>query len=361
MSERVAIHLDGAALAVNVGVVRRHAPGARVIGVVKADAYGHGLKFVAGHLAGLVDGFAVATVAEGVRLRQLGIDAPAWVLSDFAPAADMDAVLAHDLTVVIHERSQLEAVRDASRPPRSVVVKIDSGMGRLGFDPAELVEVVGALRAAGINSVRVMSHLACADDPADPATADQLQCFEAAVAGLGLERSLANSAGVVAFRGAGSDWVRPGIMLYGASPVIGVAAGTLGLEPVMTLTTRILAIRRFAKGHRVGYGGTYTCTRDSVAAVLACGYGDGYPRHAPTGTPVRFAEGSGSLIGRVSMDSMVVDVTDLGEIDPVQRPVLWGRGLPVEEIAERAGTISYELFCRLAPRPASREVCGGGA
>ena len=355
MTDRVRIELDGAALEHNLAVARRRSPGASVVAVVKSDAYGHGAAFALDHLSS-ADAFAVATVPEGVALRQHGARAPVWVLSDVDPTSDLPQVAAHDLVPVIHEPRLLRAVLDAAAPPRTVVVKVDSGMGRLGLDATALAGAVDALRRRGVGIEAVMSHLANADDATDDATRRQVDRFRAAADALDLPRSLANSAGVLAWPGTHFEILRPGIMLYGVCPVIGRSGVDEGLRPAMTVSTRILSVREFAPGQPVGYGGTFVCARPTRAALLACGYGDGYPRHAPNGTPVAFAEGMAPLIGRVSMDSLAVDVTDLGEFDTTQRPVLWGRGLPVETVADHCGTIAYELFCRLSARPV-RQPC----
>ncbi len=353
MTDRVRIELDGAAIEHNLGVARRRAPGAMVVAVVKSDAYGHGAAFCLRHLAA-ADAFAVASVSEGVALRKHGARAPVWVLSDADPVTDLPVLTAHDLVPVIHETGLLRGVLDAAEPPPAVVVKVDSGMGRLGLESSDVAAAVDALRRRGVDVAAVMSHLANADDAADDCTRTQVERFRAATDGLDLPRSLANSAGILAWPDTHFDIVRPGIMLYGVCPVIGRTGADDDLVPAMTVSTRILSLREFAPGQAVGYGGTFVCRRPTRAALLACGYGDGYPRHAPNGTPVAFAEGTAPLIGRVSMDSLAVDVTDLGRFDPTQRPVLWGRGLAVETVAERCGTIAYELFCRMTARALRR-------
>jgi alanine racemase len=360
MTGRVRICLHGEALRNNVAIARQHAPGARIVAVVKADAYGHGVAFATRNLAGCVDAFAVASVDEGVALRELGVDKPVWILSDFS-GDDIQPVLQYRLCPVLHERRQFEAVCDTDEAPPEVVIKIDSGMGRLGFDASQLGAIVDSLRQRRIAVTAVMSHLSNADDRSDPRTTEQIDRFDAATRDRTLERSLANSAGIVAWPASHFDWVRPGIMLYGVSPTSDRTGPDLGLMPAMTLTARILSLRTFQPGQPVGYGGNWVCRRITRAALLSCGYGDGYPRHAPNGTPVLLNEGIAPLIGRVSMDSMAVDISDLGEVDIKQQVVLWGRGLPAEVVAERCGTIAYELFCRVTARPERIEVDHGGA
>jgi alanine racemase len=359
MTGRVMVHLDAEALRNNASVVRRHAPGSRLVAVVKSDAYGHGVGFVSRHLAPLVDGFAVATVDEAVTLRALGVHGAIWVLSDFSPPRDMPRLLAHDLCPVLHHRSQLSAILDLAAPPREVVIKIDTGMGRLGFEPSELGELVDLLRRRPIPAIRVMTHFGNADDAGDDTTARQIRAFEAATRDLELEHSLANSAGILAWRESHAHWVRPGIMLYGVSPMAGTTGADYGLKPVMTVSTNLVSTRFFQRGQTVGYGATWRCRHDTRAAVLACGYGDGYPRNAPNGTPVLIAGEEAPVIGRVSMDSMAVDVTGVPTPDSEAKVILWGEGLPVERVAEHCGTIAYELFCRLAPRRPLREESNG--
>lgn len=359
MSARLTMSLDAGALRNNVAVARRHAPRSRLIAVIKSDAYGHGAAFVVRHLVDLVDGYAVATVGEALELRRLGVGERIWVLSDFSPAVDLPAILSHDLCPVLHNHTQFQAILDLADPPREVVLKIDSGMGRLGFEPSELGELVDSLRRRPIAAIRVMTHFSNADDIDDDTTHRQIACLAAAARDLELEHSLANSAGVLAWRESHAQWVRPGIMLYGVSPLAGRSASEFGLKPVMTLSTRLLSLRRFHRGQAVGYGGTWRSPGDTRAAILSCGYGDGYPRNAPNGTPVLVCGERAPVIGRVSMDSMAVEVSDVARADADGRVVLWGDGLPVEEVAQHCGTIAYELFCRMAPRRALREEFDG--
>ena len=353
MTRRVVAVLERAALRQNLRVVRDKAAAQRVVAVVKADAYGHGAGWVAESLSGKVDAFAVATVDEGVHLRSLGLREPVWILSDYHPS-DIERVTTHRLLPVAHEPRQLQSLVE-KRIGDVFLLKLDTGMGRLGFEPARLGELLAQVRDAGYREIRLLSHLGCADEPDNASTAGQIRVFEDAGRGLGCDLSLANSAAILAWPAAHLEWVRPGIMLYGASPIHDTVATDFGLSPVMTLRSRVLAIRQFEAGQAVGYGGTWVCRRATRAAVLACGYGDGYPRHAPSGTPVLFRQGTAPLIGRVSMDSMMTDVTGLPGVQVGDEVTLWGRGLPAETVAGYCGTIAYELFCRLTDR-IEREV-----
>jgi alanine racemase len=302
-------------------------------------------------LAG-ADGFAVARVAEAIRLRGSGVDTPILVLAGALEADELDAAVHHRLELTVHQPEQLALLqRLRADSPVRVWLKVDTGMHRLGVLPAE---VPGALqRLADCPAVHapagLMTHLADADDPRDPLT--DLQCERLrSLAQPGQPLNVGNSGGILGFPASRTDWVRPGIMLYGSSPFHACSAAALGLRPVMTLTTRLMAVRRLRRGDRIGYGGTYRCPEDMAVGVAAIGYGDGYPRHAPTGTPVLVRDRRVPLVGRVSMDSITLDLRMVPEARPGDEVVLWGQGLPAEEIARRAGTISYELFCGVTGR-----------
>ena len=349
--------IDLRALRHNFQRVREAAPSARVLAVVKADAYGHGAEWIATALPE-ADGFAVARVAEGRCLRALGIDRPVVVLSGVASGEDLASAAELGLDLVVHHESQAAALESA-RPQRPVRVwvKVDTGMHRLGLAPSEVTAVWQRLERCDAVSgpLRLMTHLARADERGDPSTRDQIACFTALAEARAAETSLANSAGVLAWPAAHGDWVRPGIMLYGISPFVGGRAEEEDLRPVMTLASHLIAVNRLRRGDPIGYGGTWTCPEDMPVGVVAVGYGDGYPRHAPTGTPVLVNGVRVPLVGRVSMDLVTVDLRAAARARPGDPVVLWGRGLPVEEIAEHAGTIGYELVTRVAPR-VSREV-----
>lgn len=343
--------IDHAALRHNLGVVRRNAPGARVWAVVKADAYGHGLLPVAQSLTG-ADGLAVARVEEGIRLREAGLTLPVLVLEGAVFTDEVEAAGRHRLELALHQEEQA-ALLEQARPPRplQVWIKVDTGMHRLGVDPGAVLGLLARLgrcpRVAP--GIALMTHLANADDPADATSERQCERLRA-LAPAGTTLSIGNSAGILAFPAARTDWVRPGIMLYGGSPLVGRGADQLDLRPVMTLTTRLIAVKRLRRGDAVGYGGTFVCPEDMAVGIAGIGYGDGYPRHAPGGTPVLLGGRRAPLVGRVSMDMLSIDLRGLPPArvgDPV---TLWGEGLPVDEIAARAGTISYELLCRVTPR-----------
>jgi alanine racemase len=343
--------IDLSALRHNLEKARAAAPRSRVLAVIKADAYGHGAVAAARALTG-ADGLAVAHLGEALALREAGIRAPVLVLQGLRGAAQLAQAAAHGLDVAVHHEAQLKALESAPAPIR-VWLKVDSGMHRLGFTPRELPEVYRRLRAGGGVPV-LMTHLACADDRADPSTARQLARFEQAVGKLDGESSIANSAGLLGFPDTHRDWVRPGIMLYGASPFVGGSGEREGLRPVMTLSAPLIAIRHLRAGDAVGYGGTYVCPEDMPVGVVAIGYADGYPRHAPSGTPVRMAGGRAALLGRVSMDLITVDLRGIRRPRLGDDVVLWGPGLPVEEVATRSGSIAYELLCN-AGRHCHRE------
>jgi alanine racemase len=356
--------IDLAALGHNLQQARAFAPDSRVYAVIKANAYGHGMLRVAPFLAG-ADALAVARVDEAVQLRQAGIDRPLLVLEGFFDAAELDAASHYRLEVAVMQPEQLEILRQrALTHPVACWLKVDSGMHRLGFQPGAVAAAWQALRdnpmvAGGVAAgVGLMTHLASADDPDDLATPAQLSTFRQLCRQYEAPRSIANSAGIIGWPEAHAEWIRPGIMLYGASPMLGQSGEQIGLRPVMTLQSRLIAVNHFPKGSPIGYGGSWVCPEDMPVGVVAAGYGDGYPRHAPSGTPLLLNERRVPLIGRVSMDMLNVDLRGQPQArvgDPV---VLWGQGLPAEEIAARAGTIAYELFCGVTQRVRIEEING---
>lgn len=352
MSRATGAVINLAALRHNLRRVREIAPRSRVMAVVKANAYGHGITAVARALSE-TDTFAVASLEEALEIRHAGLVHPIVLLEGVFSADELDAAAHNGCEVVVHEAGQL-ALIEASHLQHtlSVWLKVDSGMNRLGFPLDQARSAWQRLSAAKAvrGPVRLMTHLACADDPQSSKTGEQLQRFNAATAGINVERSIANSAGVLAWPQAHADWVRPGILLYGVSPFPGRFGADEGLQPVMTMRTELISLRQLCKGETVGYGGMWTAPEDLTMGIAAIGYGDGYPRHAPNNTPVLVGNRICPLVGRVSMDMIAVDLRDVPGAAVGDSVVLWGANLPVEHIAEAAGTIPYELLCGVTQR-----------
>jgi alanine racemase len=344
--------IDSAALRANLKTIRSRAPNSRVMAVVKANAYGHGLIPSA---LGLIDAdaFAVARLEEAIALRTAGLRHRIVLLEGVFDAAQLAEAARHQLDLVVHEFPQielLEAFRGSQ--PWSLWLKVDTGMNRLGFRPEEFHSAWQRLRAlqCAAKELRVLTHLASADEVDQSITARQLERLRPLMAGLDAELSIANSAGVLAQPATHSDWVRPGLALYGISPFASQLGSALGLRAVMTLESSVIALREVLPGEQVGYGGLWRAQRRTRVAIVAAGYGDGLPRSLPSGTPVLMGGHRGALVGRVSMDMVAVDVTDLPPVALGERVELWGPNLAVEELALAAGTIPYELVCGVSQR-----------
>lgn len=337
----------------------RELGGARALGVIKADAYGHGAVRCAQALGELADGFAVACIEEALELREAGIAAPIVLLEGFFEASELALIAEHRLWCVIHSAWQLEALeRTALARPIGVWLKLDSGMHRVGFHPAEYRAVHQRLQASGkVEQIVLMSHFARADELDCPRTAEQLAAFRSARGELTAPISLCNSPALLGWPQLlppqATDWVRPGIMLYGVTPFEQPQAQADRLQPVMTLESKIIAVRELPAGEPVGYGARFVAARPTRVGVVAMGYADGYPRHAPNGTPVSVDGVRSALIGRVSMDMLTVDLTDLPQAGLGSRVELWGREVPLSAVAEAAGTIPYQLLCNLKRVPRS--------
>jgi alanine racemase len=353
MTPMVSATIDTGALRHNLEVVRRSAPRSRVMAVIKANAYGHGLVVVARALES-ADSFAVARVDEGLTLRRAGIATRVVLLEGVFDRGQLEAAAAAGFELVVHTAEQVELLR-AAAPGASfkVWLKLDTGMNRLGFKGRDFDAAHAALAAlpAVQSPVNLFTHLSSADDPELPTTSQQLSRFAAATAAFAGERSIANSAGMLKFPAAQADWVRPGLLLYGASPFFGSIGADFGLKAAMTLHSHIIAVKDLEIGERVGYGGDWTVQRPTRLAVAAVGYGDGYPRSLASGSPVLVNGVRAPLAGRVSMDMIGIDVTGMTCPPALGDPVtLWGEGLPVEEIAVWADTIPYELLCGISQR-----------
>jgi alanine racemase len=351
----VSATIDRSALRHNLKLVRRWAPRSRIMAVIKANAYGHGLVVVARALES-ADAFAVARVDEGLRLREAGIATRTVLLEGVFDAEQQGAAAAAGFELVVHSEEQVALLREApSGATFKVWLKLDTGMNRLGFKGDAFAAAHAALSAlpAVQQPVNLFTHLASADDPELATTPLQLARFSAATAAFAGERSIANSAGMLSFADAQADWVRPGLLLYGASPFFGSIGADYGLMPAMTLHSHVIAIKDLKIGERVGYGGDWTAQRPTRLAVAAVGYGDGYPRSLASGAPVLVNGERVPLAGRVSMDMIGIDVTDLRAPPALGDPViLWGEGLAVEELAVWADTIPYELLCGISQRVA---------
>ena len=349
MARPIVATVDLAAIAANVAQVRRYAPGTEVFAVVKANAYGHGLLRVLPALTD-ADGLALIELDGALALRAAGYRRPILLLEGVFEARELEPIGREAIGVVVHDEDQVRQL-EMTRLERSidVYVKANTGMNRLGFAPGRVAEICGRLADLhSIASVRLMTHFARADE--DDGIAEAKRRFEQATAQLPYRRSLANSAGVVRYAAIGGEGVRPGIMLYGATPFASRSAQSLGLLPAMTLTSKLIAVQTLAPGDGVGYGGTFHASRTMRVGVVACGYADGYPRHAPNGTPVLVAGHRVPMAGRVSMDMLTVDLSDVPDARVGTDVVLWGDGLPVDEVAAAASTVGYELLCAVAPR-----------
>ncbi|KRW57724.1 alanine racemase [Pseudomonas sp. TTU2014-080ASC] len=352
----LAATINLAAVRHNASVVRRCAPGRKIFAVVKANAYGHGVREVVTALHDDVEGFAVASLEEAAEVRALHAGARVMLLEGCFAAAEYQYAAQLGLDVVVHSPRQLEQLLESKLPrPLNVWWKLDSGMHRLGFAGEAVRALYPRMQAAEqVAELNLISHLACADERGCEQTEDQLEAF------LGLldlnfaQRSLANSAAILTIPAAHMDWLRPGIMLYGASPFADISAAELGLRPVMTLQGELLGCRDVSVGESVGYGAIWKAQRPSRIGTVSCGYADGYPRHAPSGTPVWVRGQCVPLVGRVSMDLLSVDLTDAPDAQVGDTVELWGQHLSVDEVARAAGTIGYELLSKVTSRVTRR-------
>jgi alanine racemase len=343
--------VSAAALRANLAHIRAAAPGSRVMAVVKANAYGHGLVSTASCLAD-ADAFGVARLEEALALRGAGIRTPIVLLEGVFDGEDLAEAARNDLQIVVHDAAQLALLEGAGVPHRFVVwLKVDTGMNRLGFPADEFSAALARLTALGprLREIRLLTHFACADQREAVMTSEQLGRFEALARDLPFARSLANSAAVFAYPGAHADWVRPGLALYGVSPFAGTQGASLGLVPAMRLLSTVISLRDVPVGQTVGYGGFWRAARDSRIAIVAAGYGDGLPWSLSRGSSVLIGGQLLPMSGRVSMDMIAVDVTG----SPVRigdEVLLWGAELPVETQARAAGTIPWELLCAISQR-----------
>lgn len=360
--------IDLQALCANLALARSCSPDSSLVAVIKANGYGHGLVAVATALHSSLnenDCFGVASLEEALTLRRAGFRQSILLLQGFVTEQELGQTVEYAFQCVVHSLHQLQTLQKflaANVPDQPLVIwlKVDTGMHRLGLNQQEFTIAWSALQSLrGIGKAVVMSHLACADDLHSDATQRQVAFLKdtmtlAKIDPATVETSLAASSGILLWPQTHFQWLRPGIMLYGGSAVLGEDGVSRGLKPVMTLRSRLMAIKTIAAGEAIGYGATYVCTQEQRIGVVSIGYGDGYPRHAPTGTPV-LINSDGIItrtrtLGRVSMDMLIVDLHECPTAEVGDEVILWGEGLPADEIARLCGTISYELFCQITPR-----------
>lgn len=348
-SARITIHPE--ALQHNLKRAKESAPNSKVFSVIKANAYGHNSVATAGILYPYTDAFAVSCVPEAVVLREAGIDLPIKILQGHQNNDDLNISADLDFRLMVHEERQLTLLDQYSKHHKfNITLKIDSGMHRLGFQPDRTKSLFNKLKNhPQVNSDNVMlaTHFSSADNPQSDTTLNQITTFNKACDGLNAAKSLCNSAGILAWKEAHADWIRPGIMLYGSSPFADKDRDALNLQAAMTFEAPVIAVHSLKKGDSIGYAATWQCPKDMDVAVIACGYADGFPRHAANGTLVWINGKTTELLGRVSMDMIVVSA-DTHKKTPIKVgdwAELWGQNLSVDTIAEKAETIAYEILC----------------
>lgn len=331
----------------------REVTGAKALAVIKADAYGHGAVQCARALEAEADGFAVACIEEALELRAAGIRAPVLLLEGFFEADELPLIVENDLWCVVHSLWQLDAVEQAAlSKPIHVWLKLDSGMHRVGLHPSDYQAAYQRLQAsANVSKIVLMSHFARADELGSVRSVEQVAVFLGARAALTAEISLRNSPSVLGWPRVPSDWVRPGLMLYGTTPFEEPQAVAARLQPVMTLESKVICVRELPAGEPVGYGAKFITSKPMRIGVVAMGYADGYPRQAPTGTPVLVDGVRSQLLGRVSMDMLCIDLTDVPHAGLGSTVELWGKNILASEVAVQADTIPYQIFCNLKRVP----------
>jgi alanine racemase len=349
MTRPILARIDLDALRHNLARARAAAGAGQVLAVAKAAAYGHGLMRVLPALGG-ADGVGLLDLTDGLKVREAGWRGVVLLMGGVYDPRALREAAAAGLQLVVHCPEQWDMIRRTPLPaPVGIWLKMNTGLNRLGFPPEAFAGVLAEAQASpAVAGVVLMTHFAGADE--GRGVEEQMAVFDAVCGPAALPRSLANSAALLRVPAVRAHWTRPGIMLYGGSPFADASAAALGLRPVMTLESRIIAVQQVRAGGGVGYGPVFVADRDVRVGIVACGYGDGYPRHAPTGTPVLVGGRRTRLVGRVSMDMLAVDLEPCPEAGFGTPVVLWGDGLPVEEVAAAAGTIGYELLCALAPR-----------
>ncbi|EPJ44662.1 MAG: alanine racemase [Osedax symbiont Rs1] len=352
MSRAAQAVIDLSAIEHNFKLAKSLATAAKAIAIVKADAYGHGAVPVAKRLEPLASAFGVACIEEALELREAGIKAPILLLEGFFTADELPIIAGNNFWTALHSEFQVKVIQEAKlSQPINVWPKLDSGMHRLGLTPVELTSVYQQLQASdNVADIVLMSHMACADELDNQMTKKQLAFFDAAVKGLNSEHSIANSAAILALENTHRQWVRSGLMLYGASPFAVPQDWAEQLKPAMNFTTQVIAVKDVVAYETVGYAASFVCRSKRRIATIAIGYADGYDRHIVNGSPIMVAGQKASIAGRVSMDMVTVDVTGLANVVVGSEVELWGDNLAVEEVAKAADTIAYTLFTGVTKR-----------
>lgn len=348
-------NISHSALQHNLNVVKQRAPLSKIMAVVKANAYGHGLTNGA-HGLNEADGFAVLGLDEAIDLREAGFTQNILLLEGLFSSQELPIAASFGLDLVVHSEPQLQMLEQAQlKHPIHAHLKMNSGMNRLGFTPEQYRSVFKRLQACpNVCGTTLMTHFATADE--DFGVTKALALFEKTTKGFQQPLSLANSASILRYPQTHADWVRPGIMLYGASPIAGTDASVYDLKPVMTFGSELISVQTILAGESVGYGHRFTASKVTRIGIVACGYADGYPRHAPNGTPIAVHGVMTQTIGRVSMDMLYVDLTDIPQAHIGSSVELWGQQVSVDKVAEASGTVGYELLCAIAPRVAMQAV-----
>lgn len=341
------VFVDQASLRHNFAIVKQLAPKSKIMSVVKANGYGHGLINVAQGLSES-DGFAVLNLNEAIDLREHGFEQDILLLEGAFESYEISIAAKMRFNLVVHNLHQLQMIEKLKlNHPIDIHFKINTGMNRLGFNPKEAKDILKSMKKTSyFKSITLMTHFATADE--SRGVDWQFDVFNDIANDFDFSRSVANSASIINFKNTHLDWVRPGIMLYGASPIVGQKSSALNLKPAMYLKSKIIALQNLSKDDSVGYGETFKAKNDMRIAVVACGYADGYPRHAPSGTPVYVEGKKTSTVGRVSMDMLYIDVTDIPHASISSDVELWGENIPVDDVAEKAGTVGYELLCAMS-------------
>lgn len=346
--------LDAGSLIHNLKLVRQIAPKSLLSAVVKDNAYGHGIEEVSRRVDDFVDGYCVATLKEGLELRQIIATKPIWVFLGFNSQNDLRRMIKSNLMPVVHSEYQIDILRQ-EKQKASVIFEVDTGMGRLGFHDRDAKDFLRRVQAVA-NVEALMSQLSCADEISNPYSERQMHAFSQFADGIPIPKSIANSGGTISGKNYQLDWIRPGLLIYGVTPLEEVSSKELGFRPVMTLTSQIIAIRYMKRGDSVGYGATYVCPENMPVGIVGCGYGDGYPRSLESDAGVGVNGGFSRILGRVSMDSMAIDLRGLGRVDIGNQVILWGADLPIEIVAKNCRTIPNELLTRVSQRVERRWI-----